>query len=138
MRAITHLVVHCSASQPDDKTDVATIRRWHLQRGFVDVGYHYVITVKGIVQKGRDESVAGAHVEGHNATSIGICLIGGVDKAGKSVNNFSPAQLQALRTLLGQLKEKYPKATVQGHRDFPGVKKDCPCFDVKDWLSKSI
>lgn len=134
MRNITHIAVHCSASQPDVKTDVNTIRRWHLQRGFTDVGYHYVIKTDGTLQIGRDESRTGAHVEGHNASSIGVCLIGGIDKAGRSVNNFSSAQFDALSHLLVDLKKRYPGAVIQGHRDFPGVKKDCPCFDVKSWL----
>lgn len=137
-KSTDYLVVHCSASVPDIKTDVKTIDRWHRQRGFLMVGYHYVIKTDGTIEKGRDEDSIGAHVQGHNSNSVGICLVGGVDKDGKSVNNYSQDQLLSLLVVLKDLKKKYPNAIVQGHRDFAGVKKDCPCFSVKDWVKTVI
>lgn len=137
-KATDYLVVHCSASQPDIKTDAATIDRWHRQRGFLMIGYHYVIKTDGIIEPGRDADAIGAHVEGYNANSIGICMVGGVDKAGKSVNNFSELQFASLMALLQTLHAKYPKAIVQGHRDFPKVAKDCPCFAVKPWWAAVV
>jgi N-acetylmuramoyl-L-alanine amidase len=128
------IVVHCSASQPDIKTDAKVIDRWHRQRGFLMIGYHFVIKTDGAIEKGRDEDAVGAHVEGYNARSIGICMVGGVDKDGKSVNNFSQDQMLSLLVVLKDLKKKHPKAVIQGHRDFPKVAKDCPCFDVKAWV----
>lgn len=132
-KATTHLVVHCSASLPVPETDVKTIDRWHRQRGFLMVGYHYVIKTDGTVQTGRPENTIGAHVEGHNATSIGICMVGGVDRGLTPKDNFTAAQKQALETLLGVLLARYPTATIVGHRDFPGVKKACPSWDVRSW-----
>lgn len=128
------IAIHCSASQPDPKTDVKTIDRWHRQRGFTMVGYHFVIRTDGEVQKGRDEAAIGAHVEGFNARSIGICMVGGVDSDGKPANNFSQEQFASLAALLKELRKRYPNAAIQGHRDFPNVKKACPSFDVKVWL----
>ena len=133
-KATDFIVVHCSASQPNPATDAKVIDRWHRQRGFLMIGYHFVIKTDGVVEVGRDEDAIGAHVEGYNANSIGICMVGGVDKEGKSVNNFSEAQFKSLSEILKKFKAKYPKAIIQGHRDFKGVKKDCPCFIVKDWL----
>jgi N-acetylmuramoyl-L-alanine amidase len=133
----SYIAVHCSASVPDPSTDVKVIDRWHRQRGFLMIGYHYVIKTDGTVQPARDEDSIGAHVEGYNATSIGICMVGGVDAngpTGKPVNNFSKQQFDSLKTLLTDLKKKYPKAVIQGHRDFPKVAKACPCFDTKSWL----
>ena len=127
------IVVHCSATQAKADIGAAEIDRWHRQRGWQCIGYHYVIRRDGTVENGRDDRVVGAHVEGHNSDSIGICMAGGIDKDGKSENNFTEDQFTALRKLCHELKRKYPAATVQGHRDFPGVKKDCPCFPVKDW-----
>ena len=132
-KATDYLVVHCSASVPDIKTDAKVIDRWHRQRGFLMIGYHFVIKTDGAIEKGRDVEAIGAHVENFNAVSIGICMVGGVDKAGKSVNNFSKEQMLSLLAVLKDLKLAYPKAIVQGHRDFPKVAKDCPCFDVKPW-----
>lgn len=131
------IAVHCSASKPDIKTDVKVIDRWHRQRGFLMIGYHYVIKTDGSIEKGRDEDAIGAHVEGYNAVSVGICMVGGVDDngaAGKPANNFSKEQFTALAGLLVSLKAKYPTAVIQGHRDFPEVKKACPSFDVAAWL----
>jgi N-acetylmuramoyl-L-alanine amidase len=128
------IAIHCSASVPNPATDVTTIDRWHRMRGFLMVGYHFVIMTTGFRQIGRPESTIGAHVEGYNARSIGICLIGGVDKANVPTNNFTPAQFEALAALLRELRVKYPTAVIQGHRDFPKVAKACPSFDVREWL----
>lgn len=135
MRPINALVVHCSATGPAADVGAVDIDRWHKQRGFRRIGYHYVIRRDGTVEKGRPDTEVGAHAEGYNKASIGICLVGGVD-ASKRMNpqdNFTPAQKDALRTLLYQLRALYPDATVLGHRDIPGVAKACPSFDVKAW-----
>ena len=131
---INYLVVHCSASKPSMFVDAAVIDRWHRARGFLKIGYHYVILRDGSVQKGRQDTEIGAHVEGHNTGSLGICLVGGLnDKTDKPENNFTPEQFSALSKLINQLLTVHPKAIVQGHRDFPDVHKACPCFDVKPW-----
>ena len=127
------LVVHCSASLPNPLTDAKVIDRWHRQRGFLMIGYHYVIRTDGAVEPGRDEDAIGAHVEGFNSNSIGICMVGGVDKDNKPENNFSPAQFLSLTKLLDTLEAKYPKAILRGHRDFPNVHKACPSFSVQSW-----
>jgi N-acetylmuramoyl-L-alanine amidase len=130
------IAVHCSATRPSQQIDVDDMRKWHKAKGWSDIGYHYVITRAGRVQKGREEDRVGAHVEGYNGRSIGICLVGGVseDDFTKPENNFTPLQMTALRNLLEQLAKRYPGAVVQGHRDFPNVKKACPSFDVRAWL----
>lgn len=128
-----YLVVHCSASQNLPTINAMVIDGWHRTRGFERIGYHFVIKTDGTVEKGRALDDVGAHVAGYNSNSIGICMIGGVDKAMHSVNNFKPAQFKSLRKLLNDLLKTYPKAVILGHRDFPNVKKDCPCFDVTDW-----
>lgn len=102
------------------------------------VGYHYVIRRNGVVEVGRAESMVGAHVEGWNKESIGICLAGGLDENGKAQNNFTEAQWNALRKLVFDLQVKYRDTEVLGHRDFPGVKKDCPCFDVRTWYKETF
>lgn len=131
--AVRFLVVHCSASPPSVNADAIMIDRWHRERGFRKIGYHYVITRRGNVQVGRLIDEAGAHAQGYNDCSIGICLAGGVDASGKPENNFTKAQFESLRWKLGELVKKFPKAAVLGHRDLPGVKKDCPSFDVRQW-----
>lgn len=136
---IKYLVVHCSASKPKMFVDASVIDRWHRQRGFLKIGYHYVILRDGTVQKGRLDSEIGAHVEGHNTGSLGICLVGGLnDTTGKSEANYTSQQYSALKDLLTTLKTNNPAAIVLGHRDFPNVHKDCPCFSAIAWWEQQL
>lgn len=136
---VKYLVVHCSASKPKMFVDASVIDRWHRQRGFLRIGYHYVILRDGSVQKGRLDSEIGAHVEGHNSGSLGICMVGGLnDTTGKSENNFTDKQFDSLVTLLTKLKVSNPEAVVLGHRDFPNVHKDCPCWNVIPWWADKL
>lgn len=142
------IVVHCSATGPQADIGVAQITQWHKQRGFDTVGYHYVIRRDGTRETGRPESAIGAHVRGHNSNSIGVCLAGGVDAKGKPQNNFTPAQFATLETLLRELKERYPRARILGHRDLSPDKngdgkitpneyiKACPSFDIGQWVDQ--
>jgi N-acetylmuramoyl-L-alanine amidase len=130
---ITAITVHCSASSPDVYVDAKVIDRWHRQRGFAKIGYHYVIKRDGSVETGRTLDEVGAHVQNQNTGNIGVCLAGGTNKDGKSEENFTLDQYHSLAVLLAELLKKFPKAEIKGHRDWPGVKKDCPCFNVKRW-----
>lgn len=133
MRDITALVVHCSATPAGKPFRAADIDRWHREKGWVCIGYHFVIPLDGSVEPGRPVAEPGAHVEGHNRDTIGICLIGGVDALGKPANTFNERQFDALELQLRALRGKFPAAKILGHRDFPGVKKACPSFDVRAW-----
>lgn len=135
---VKFLVVHCSASKPSMKVDAKVIDRWHRQRGFLGLGYHFVINRNGLVEKGRPITQPGAHAKGFNEKSIGVCLVGGLDEEGKSEDNFTDDQHAALAELLGELLIQFPKAQILGHRDLPGVKKDCPCFDVRKWWHDTV
>ena len=133
MRQIIGLVVHCSATPEGKLFTAADIDRWHREKGWEGIGYHYVIGLTGKVEPGRPLDKAGAHVSGHNAKTIGICLIGGVDAAGKPKDTFTAEQRTALAILLRELRGMYPNTTIRGHRDYPGVAKACPSFDVRAW-----
>ncbi|PZO04832.1 MAG: lysozyme [Alphaproteobacteria bacterium] len=145
MKAISLLVVHCSATPASRDIGVAEIRAMHKRQGWADVGYHYVIRRDGQVEKGRADTVMGAHVAGHNNGSLGICLVGGVKPDMTAETNFTPLQYQALEELLATLTRRYPAARVCGHRDLspdrngdgkvvPGEwVKACPTFDVAAW-----
>lgn len=129
MRKITKIIVHC-ADTPEGRDDKAEdIRRWHKARGFNDIGYHYVVDLDGTIEPGRDVEKAGAHTNGHNADSIGVCYIGGADTDMKPKDTRTEEQKTALRLLLKYLVQKYPGAKIYGHRDFSA--KPCPCFDAK-------
>ncbi len=131
---IKYLVLHYSATYADQDLDVNDIRKMHLARGFNDVGYHYIIKRDGTVQKGRPDSVVGAHVKGHNTGSIGICCIGGLERAtgpNIGVDNRTQAQKDATVLLVSDLLKKHPKAHVVGHKDLAPTQ--CPGFDVREW-----
>ena len=128
-RNIKELIVHCSATPEGKDYSVDTIRQWHLQRGFSDIGYHYVVYRDGSIHIGRDESIIGAHCTGHNTNSIGVCYIGGCASDGKTPKDTrTTEQKQSLVKLLKELKTKYPQASIHGHRDFSS--KACPSFDA--------
>jgi len=134
MRKINWLVIHTAATRPSMDIGVKEIRQWHKQRGFADIGYHYVIRRDGRVEKGRADARVGAHVRGYNRDSLGISLVGGVnERTLKPENNYTAAQWASLESLLKKLSTKYPEANVKGHRDFPNVAKACPCFDAEPW-----
>lgn len=129
------LVVHASATPPTLDIGAAEIRGWHMQKGWSDIGYHFVIRRNGKVEIGRPENQVGSHVAGRNSNSLGICLVGGTDARQRPENNFTAEQWASLQTLLMRLTQKYPGATILGHRDFPGVHKACPCFDAIEWAA---
>ena len=134
-----HLVVHCSATKPEQNIGVVEIRKWHVEeRRWSDVGYHYIIRRNGRLEKGRPEDLGGAHVQGHNHDTVGICLVGGVDGQNEPQQNFTESQFATLLKLLVTLKKRYPQAHITGHRDFPGVDKACPCFNAHAWWNGAI
>lgn len=132
-RSIRKIYIHCSATPPDMEVYAKDIDRWHKANGWSGIGYHDVIPRNGMVEKGRPLHKAGAHVKGHNKDSIGICLVGGVTADMIPISNYTPAQWKALRGLLVEYLERFPKATIHGHNE-ADPSKACPCFDVQQWL----
>ena len=131
---VRFIVLHYSATYADQDLGVEDIRKMHLDRGWNDVGYHYIIKRDGTVQKGRADSVVGAHVAGHNTGSLGICCIGGLERAtgpNVGVDNRTDAQKAATIRLVRDLLAIHPGAQVVGHRDLAPTL--CPGFDVRSW-----
>lgn len=128
MREIREIIIHCTATKAGREVSVAEVAAWHRERGFRTIGYHYLVGLTGKVEAGRPEAEAGAHCKGHNGCSIGVAYVGGLDKHGNPADTRTGPQREALRQLLGELRMRYPKAMVHGHRDFAA--KACPCFDA--------
>lgn len=126
------IFVHCSATKPTQDVGVRQIRQWHKEQGWLDVGYHYIIRRDGTVEAGRDEGSVGSHARGYNSTSVGVCLVGGIDEYGKFEANFTEAQMESLRNLLAELKARYPDAVIMAHHDV--APKACPSFNLQHWL----
>lgn len=149
MREITHIVIHHSATpngrslftgmwpEPLQVTPVEEVDRWHAERGFARkdgwrrrfnpklsaIGYHFVVYMSGVAATGRHLDEVGAHCRGHNASSIGICLIG--------TGRFTHAAWDGLAKLVEILEKQYPGVEVVGHRDLAAT--ECPGFDVRAW-----
>jgi N-acetylmuramoyl-L-alanine amidase len=131
-----YIFVHCSATPPSMDIGVKEIRRWHKNRGWADVGYHFIIRRNGHISIGRPLDAVGAHVVGYNSKSVGVCLIGGINKQKEPEKNFTKEQMDALTVTVGFLKMMYPTAELMGHNEVSN--KACPSFDVKQWWKDTI
>lgn len=176
MRPTNLIVIHCSATPNGRRVTVEDIDAWHAKRGFrrdeawckrqnfslKSIGYHYVIYAGGTVVSGRHVDEVGAHVQGFNKKSLGICMVG--------TDRFDMEQWTSLRHLVaaevarlnglpgpadrnGGLTPSKALAVavtsgmhIVGHRDLsPDQNKNgivepfewlktCPGFNVADWL----
>lgn len=129
MRQIDKIIIHCSATPENREVTTEEIRQWHLDKGWSDIGYHFVIELDGKINKGRNIEDIGAHVSGLNSNSIGICYVGGLDKNMNPRDTRTIQQRVALDNLVLDLKDNFPEAEVCGHNEFSS--KACPSFDVK-------
>lgn len=143
MRELNEAIIHCSDTEPNwmqhatAKTAADCIRTWHVEeRGWNDIGYHYVIARDGEIATGRPLRVMGAHCYGHNKHSVGICLLGGARSAADDTfaEHFTPAQDIALRDLLAKLKAEHGVTRITGHNEY--ARKACPGFQVHRWLAR--
>lgn len=133
MRIITHIVLHCTATP--QATTVESIRRyWKDVKKWKSPGYHHIIVPDGTIVNLLPIEEVSNGVQGHNAHSIHISYIGGIDSKGNALDNRTDAQKATQIVLLKKYMAMFPGVTVCGHRDFPGVTKECPSFDVKTWL----
>ena len=135
-RNISLIVLHCSATRVNQNFTIEQLEACHKARGFQTIGYHFYITKDGTLYPGRPESQMGAHAKGFNAHSIGICYEGGLDEHGRCKDTRTLAQKVTMEELLQSLCVDYPDAEILGHRDLPGVHKECPCFDTRAWLKE--
>jgi len=130
VRLIKSIIIHCLSTPEGRDVHIDEVRRWHVdERGWSDVGYHWLITLDGEIEKGRPESKSGAHAKGHNSTSVGVAYVGGCDIDMKPKDTRTDAQKETLLCLLEDLKGRYPDAEIIGHRDVSS--KSCPSFDAK-------
>ena len=149
-RMIDEIIVHCTATPEGKDCTIHQIRASHKKRGFSDIGYHYVVFRDGSIHEGRDVNIVGAHCKNHNAHSIGVSYVGGLEnKPGvayeklKAKDTRTDEQKASLKALLKNLRVLYPKAKIIGHRDTsPDLNGDgmiepnewikaCPSFDAK-------
>ena len=149
MKTIDTIIIHCSATREGKDYTAADIDRWHREQGFAGIGYHYVVRRDGTVEQGRPLPQVGAHCNwadpqgvSWNRHSIGICYVGGCDRAGKPKDTRTVGQDRALRVLIARLVKEYPITRIMGHRDASPDRdgdgrvtqgewlKACPSFDA--------
>ena len=132
MRKIDKIIIHCAATPEGRDVKMETIRKWHLKRGWSDIGYHYVIELDGTVVPARPLERVGAHCRGKNTGSIGVCYVGGVDADMKPKDTRTKEQKDAMQSLLFDLTDNFAGATIHGHNEFSS--KACPSFNVQTEL----
>lgn len=130
MRSIQFLALHCTATA--QTTTIASIKNyWKTQLGWKNPGYHFIIKPDGEVVNLLPIDQVSNGVQGYNSVTINMSYIGGVDSQNKPIDNRTPTQKASILKLLKELKKQFPNAKIQGHRDFPNVRKACPSFDAK-------
>lgn len=138
---VHEIVVHCSATRPDwleregFAAQVKEIRRWHVEdRGWRDIGYHWLIGRSGEIIAGRPETEIGAGVVGHNSGVIHICLIGGFGSTETDAfsTNFTASQDARLRAQIQAISMRTQITRISGHNEWAA--KACPGFAVPSWL----
>lgn len=135
MRKIKYIAIHCTAGS--QKATVNDLMAEFKRKRWKNPGYHYVITADGKIHQLLAAEYVSNGVQGYNHCTINVAYTGGVDAELKPADNRTEAQKGSLAKLVRLLHGRYPKAVIQGHRDFPDVAKACPCFDVKAWLKET-
>ena len=130
MRNIKFVIVHCTATPQDTKTE-SIINYWRKVLKWKNNGYHYIIDKSGKAQNITPIEQIANGVRNYNKSSIHIAYIGGIDSKGNPIDNRTIQQKDKLLYLCRELKRQFPHAIIKGHRDFPNVKKACPSFDAQ-------
>lgn len=131
---IKFLTIHCAATPSGRDVKAVTIENWDIAK-FGQKSYHWIIELDGTKHQSLGDTVKGAHVGGHNSNNIGICYVGGMDaNMAKPQDTRTAAQVQSMKELVMEYRHRAPDVVIRGHRDWPGVKKACPSFDVSTWL----
>tara|TARA_R100000541_G_scaffold54509_1_gene63010 strand:+ start:571 stop:990 length:420 start_codon:yes stop_codon:yes gene_type:complete len=129
MRKINKIIIHCTATPEGRDVSLKEVRQWHTkERGWSDIGYHFLVLLDGSVEEGRPLERTGAHTKGHNWDSIGIAYVGGLDTEMNPKDTRNDKQKDSLVDLLCQLKDAYG-GVIYGHNNYST--KACPGFDAK-------
>ncbi len=123
---INRTIIHCTDTPPSMRVDISMVRKWHLERGFNDVGYHFLVLKDGTIEYGRSLTTVGAHTKGNNLNSIGIAYVGGWQEK----DDRTCEQKDALLCLIKSLKFILPSdIEVHGHNEYSS-EKACPNFNA--------
>jgi len=129
-RKVHRVFIHCSASDYAHHDNIATMKKWHLARGFHEVGYHFFIQKDGTLEYGRDIEKTPAAQKGHNRGTLAICL------HGLKEEKFTQAQFETLKKLASQIAHNYNNISFHGHCEVSA--KACPVFDYRKVLDLDL
>lgn len=138
--SIKYLTIHCTATPEGRDNTAKEVTQWDIDR-FGQPSYHWVIELDGDAVRTLNDDQRGAHVAKNNTGNIGISYVGGtttLNAGAKPKDTRTPAQKKALAALVRKYQAAYPGIIVRGHRDWPGVMKACPSFDVAAWLKAGM
>lgn len=133
----TEIILHCSATEEGKDYTVDTIDKWHKDRKFSCIGYHYVIYRDGTIHRGRPKKTVGAHCTNHNSISLGICYIGGL-RNGKAADTRTEEQKEALFGLVKELMDIYNITLDNVHCHNEYANKSCPCFKINKFREEYL
>lgn len=140
MLPIKYLTIHCAATPEGRDNSAAEVSRWDIER-FGQVSYHHVIELDGDAVRTLRDDQRGAHTAKRNTGNIGICYVGGTSTLNSGAvpkDTRTSAQKTTMARLIREYQAKYPGIVVRGHRDWPGVAKACPSFDVRAWMAAGM
>lgn len=123
-----YIMIHCTATPEDRILTLEDIDRYHREKGYNGIGYHFIIHQNGQIEEGRSLTKVGAHCYGWNSSAIGIAYVGGLDKKGRPKDTRTEAQKIAIRGLIERIKTLINIKRVLGHNEVSD--KACPCYDV--------
>lgn len=138
MRTIDRIILHSTATKEGQYFDVNDIREWHINRGFTNVGYHYVIKLDGTIEDGRDIRSIGAHCKNYNANSIGVVYVGGTDREGKAKDTRTKEQKESLLKLIDELMIAYDLDIDDVYCHYQLGKTLCPSFSIEEFKKEYI
>ena len=130
------IVVHNTGNPTDDDVDAVWVNSVHQNANdWIAIGYNYLIRKNGIVEEGRPHWAMGAHAQGYNKHTIGICLSGNF-----MIGDPTTAQIESLAMLLANLCADYnipiDRKHIIGHREVNDT--DCPGDNLYNMLDDIV
>lgn len=125
----TVVVHHSVIYETDDNITMLEVQNAHREdRGWADIGYHFLVGKNGQVFEGRDIHARGTHVAGYNTGSVGVCLLGNF-----MVEYPTRAQLDSARDFIRWLAEQLALTHIAGHQAFNDWT-ECPGVNLAGYI----
>ncbi len=135
------MTVHHTVT-PNNEADgagrVRNIQQQHMNQGWADIGYHYVISWDGTIYEANPVNRIGAHAGGDNTGNIGVAVLGRFDQSGEP----SSEQIESLTKMLRYLGDEFDipleRSNIQGHGEWPSQATACPGTNLQNQLDTVV